>query len=395
MLDVYQASIMIIFFVILAIWAYFDRKNIEFKYILFIRKTKRGLKILDRIAKFKNFWKLVGIIAIISCFGMVIEGLRSIFLVSWLIVSGRIKESLGGLVLPTPTATPVFGPGFIGLPFIFWIIILPTILFPHEIAHGIMCRLDKIRVKSAGIILLLILPGAFVEPDENEIKKSKLLTKLRIFSAGSFANFLFACLIFTPFLGIGILPNIIWPSITTGYLRIVEVNSSSPAGIAGLEAGMIITEINGKKVEITYLDFLELNYISKYAEGLKVGDKINITANGKLYEIPVEEIKLNNITGLYVGINDRNVMPEPKLNVSAFNFLVNLLTWMWVLNYAVAVLNIMPIYPLDGGLILKSITEKITKKYSDQIVISVSIITALLVLFTIIGPEIMKALQFF
>jgi membrane-associated protease RseP (regulator of RpoE activity) len=391
MLDIYQAS-MIIFFVIVAIWVFFDRKNIEFKYILFLRKTKKGIKLLDRISKFKKFWKAIGIIAIISCFLMMIDGLRGLIQASLMIISGEIKESLGGLVLPTPTAKPVFGPGFIGIPFLFWIIILPTILFPHEIAHGIMCRLEKIKIKSAGIILLLILPGAFVEPDENEIKKSKLLAKLRIFSAGSFANLIVAFLIFIPFLGVGLLPNVIWPSIATGYLKIVEVNSTSPAKRAGLEAGMLITEINGKKLEISYIDFLNLDYLTKYTKGIKAGDTINITANGKLYEVHVEEIKENNSTRPFIGIS---VRLDSKCDEKTFDFVTNLFTWMWILNYAVAVFNILPIYPLDGGLILNAIAEKFAKKYSEKIVISITIIVVLLALFTIIGPYIMGALQSF
>jgi len=391
MLDIYQAS-MIIFFVIVAIWVFFDRKNIEFKYILFLRKTKKGIKLLDRISKFKKFWKAIGIIAIISCFLMMIDGLRGLIQASLMIISGEIKESLGGLVLPTPTAKPVFGPGFIGIPFLFWIIILPTILFPHEIAHGIMCRLEKIKIKSAGIILLLILPGAFVEPDENEIKKSKLLAKLRIFSAGSFANLIVAFLIFIPFLGVGLLPNVIWPSIATGYLKIVEVNSSAPAGKAGLEAGMLITEINGNKLKISYIDFLNLDYLTKYTKGIKAGDTINITANGKLYEVHVEEIKENNSTIPFIGIS---VRLDSKCDEKTFDFVTNLFTWMWILNYAVAVFNILPIYPLDGGLILNAISEKFAKKYSEKIVISITIIVVLLALFTIIGPYIMGALQSF
>jgi membrane-associated protease RseP (regulator of RpoE activity) len=255
-----------------------------------------------------------------------------------------------------------------------------------------MCRLEKIRIKSAGIIFLLILPGAFVEPDENEIKKSKLLAKLRIFSAGSFANMIVAFLIFVPFLGIGLLPNLIWPSIATGYLKIVEVNSSAPAGKAGLEAGMIITEINGKKVDISYLNFLYLDYLTKYVKDVKVGDIVNITANGKLYEIPVGEIKVDNTTRPFIGIG---VRIDSKCDEQTFDFIVNLFTWMWILSYAVAVFNILPIYPLDGGLILNAITEKFAKKYSKEIVISVTVIVASLVLFTIIGPYIMKALQFF
>ncbi|MEM7825656.1 MAG: site-2 protease family protein [Candidatus Aenigmatarchaeota archaeon] len=390
MLDIYQTS-MLIFFIFIGIFVLFDRKNIEFKYILLIRRTKKGLKLLDKLAKFKKFWKGFSMIAIVLCFIMMIDGLRGLIKASLMIISGEIKESLGGLVLPTPTATPVFGPGYIGIPFIFWIIILPTILFPHEIAHGIICRIEKIKVKTVGIILLLILPGAFVEPDEKRIKRSKVLTKLRIFSVGSFANLLVAFLIFVPFLGVGLLPNLIWPTITSGYLRVSEVNSSSPAGKAGIEKGMLITEINGNKLEISYFDFLTGEYLKKYIKEIKPGDIINITANEKLYKIQAEEIKENNSTRAYIGISTKL---DLKCEETTFYFLTNLFTWMWVLNYAVAVFNILSLYPLDGGLILNAIVEKISKKHSEKIVILITTIVVLLVLFTIIGPYIIAALHF-
>ena len=63
-----------------------------------------------------------------------------------------------------------------------------TVLVVHEFGHGIISRVEGVRIKSIGVLLLAVLPGAFVEPDEEDIEKSKRISKLRIFAAGSIFN---------------------------------------------------------------------------------------------------------------------------------------------------------------------------------------------------------------
>ena len=55
----------------------------------------------------------------------------------------------------------------------------------HEFGHGFLSRVENIKVKSAGVLALVIPIGAFVEPDEEDIAKSSLGTKLRMYAAGS------------------------------------------------------------------------------------------------------------------------------------------------------------------------------------------------------------------
>jgi len=389
---------MIAFFGVLGIIIFLDRKNIEFKYILFIRRTKKGLELLDRIAKFRKFWKAVGIIAIIACFFLMLNGLYSLIETSRLIIEGVIKEAPGGLVLPAPTPEAVVGTGFILIPFWFWIIIIPTILFPHEIAHGIISRAEKIKVKSAGLLLLLILPGAFVEPDEKRLKKAKLMSKLKIFAAGSFANVIFAFLLFNPILQIGLIPNVVWPALVPNQVQldafVVNVIEEGPAAEAGLKNETVVTEINNRPIEISYVNSLTGQYILEHLKNVEPGDEIEIVANNSKYTIRVGEIVKNetNQTISYLGLTTRI---KTRGNIQLFTFLMDLFTWMWILNFAIAIFNILPIYPLDGGLMIEAITKKITKKYYKQIVGTVTIFTIALLLFTIFGPSIISKLQFF
>lgn len=385
--DIYSWSV-IIFVLILAAIIYIDRKNLEIKYLLIMRKTKKGIKILDELAKYPKFWKIVGTLGIFVAIFLMSIGLISLIEFSRKIILGEIVGPVGGIVLPSPTKTTILGPGFIGLPFWIWIIILPVIMLPHEIFHGIMARVEKVKIKSFGVFLLAIFPGAFVEPNENQVKKLRIIKKLRIFVAGSFANFLVSLLLFTPFLNTGLIPNFIWPFFVSDGLYITSLNETAPAYKAGIPANSTLTHINGEKIKVTYNDYLSGTYLLKYLEKIKAGEEIILTVNEKNYSVIPIEISHNNITRPYVGVT---LKPVVKMDEKFFfEFLIPLLTWMWILSFAVATINILPIYPLDGGHVFKSIIEKISKKHQNLIVSLVSVLVVGLLIFSIVGPYIIK-----
>jgi membrane-associated protease RseP (regulator of RpoE activity) len=388
-IDAYSLSILI-FFLILGIGIYLDRKNIEIKYILIIRRIRKGVKLFDKIAKYKIFWKVFGTFGIIIAIYLMSIGLLNLIEFSKKIILGEITGPTGGLVLPSPTKSTIFGPGFIGIPFWIWIIIVPIIMIPHEIFHGIMARVEKVKIKSFGLLFFIIFPGAFVEPDDNQIKKIKLLSKLRIFVAGSFANFLVSLLLFTPILNIGIIPNFVWPNFVPGSVFIVDVNKTGAAFEAGIPVNSTITHINGERIEISYTDFLQKTYLLKYFKNIKAGEKLILTINGKNYSVIPKNITINNYTRPYIGVTIKPVVKNID-EAFFFSFLIPLLTWMWMLSFAVAVVNILPIYPLDGGLVLDSIVEKFARKYKKEIVSLVTAFTITLLVFTILGPYIMKS----
>ncbi len=72
---------------------------------------------------------------------------------------------------------------------VFAIIIIAVV---HELAHGVLCNVERLRLKSSGLLLFGFLPvGAFVEPDEEKFKRITLQKKRRILSAGSASNLVF------------------------------------------------------------------------------------------------------------------------------------------------------------------------------------------------------------
>ena len=131
MIDLYLLSV-IVFFAILAILIYRDRKNIDFKYILVMRRTKRFRNIIDKIAqKSPFFWKVIGTIAVIVCLGFMIFGFYMMVQVAYLVFTGVITQPALQIALPIPFQQVTVGPGFIGIPFWFWIIAVSIILIPH------------------------------------------------------------------------------------------------------------------------------------------------------------------------------------------------------------------------------------------------------------------------
>jgi len=192
MVDFYLLSV-IIFAIILAVIFFLDRKNVKRESILLLRRTKRGKESLIRLGtRFPRFWKVVGIIGVAA--GFIISGYTFLWLIgnSVNIMTSGAAEASFMFVLPSASPEANMGPGYLAVPFWYWIISIGLLIVVHEGFHGIMAAMEKVRIKSLGWGLLAVIPLAFVEPDEEELQKKSASSQLRVFAAGSFANFLLA-----------------------------------------------------------------------------------------------------------------------------------------------------------------------------------------------------------
>jgi hypothetical protein len=111
MIDLYLLSV-ILFFSLLAVLIYRDRKKIDFQYyILFMRRTKRFRDILDRIArKSILFWKIVGTIAIVVCLYFMAQGTYALINTDYLVYTGVITQPPVQIALPIPSSQMTVGP---------------------------------------------------------------------------------------------------------------------------------------------------------------------------------------------------------------------------------------------------------------------------------------------
>jgi hypothetical protein len=152
------------------------------------RTKKFRQDIISTAKKHPKFWRIYFNIGIITSFFLAVFGIIFVINNALMIYSG-FKASGLSLVLPFPTSSFSVQPGLILVPPWHWIIGIAIIIFPHEISHGIALALNKLRIKSLGAFLFFfILPGAFVEPDEKQLKRAEKLKKLQVYVAGSFSN---------------------------------------------------------------------------------------------------------------------------------------------------------------------------------------------------------------
>jgi membrane-associated protease RseP (regulator of RpoE activity) len=399
MVDLYTLSV-VAFFAILGVLIYKDRKNIEFKYILFMRRTNRFTSLIDRAARISpRFWKIIGSIAVVVCFITMAYGTFVLIQTDYLVYKGILNQPGLQIALPIPSSEMAVGPGYIGIPFWFWIITIAIILIPHEAMHGIIARAEKIKLKNVGLFLLAIFPGAFVEPDEKQVKKASLMTKLRIFAAGTFINLTIG---FTVML---LAQGLIWVPNTNGVV-ITNVNSTSPAGYAGIQNGTIIHSIGGQQATMGFNDysFLVLTMSNSTSGGItnvlssliifrslsayNPGDNITLETNAGNYNITLaEHPQIKDFP--YIGIGSALNVKDPSLFLFAFP----LLGMIAALSIFVGLFNILPIYPLDGGLMFQSVTEKYFKKNSKKIVKAVMIIMAIIIAYGIVGSYLNDAIR--
>jgi len=389
------------FILIMALLILKDRKKVKREGIILIRRTKKGRDFIDRVAKRNpRLWNILSIIGIAVAIPALV--LVSIFFINnaYGIVSGTVKEGGVRLLLPGPVSAPLLGPAVFIVPWWIWVIGVMSVMLPHEFSHGIMCRLEKIRIQSVGWLLLFIIPGAFVEPDEAQLKKSKRSTRLKVYAAGSFANIAFAfiiVLLFTALFTILFTPAGV-------YFQTVENSTANLTGMSGS-----IIEMDNQRI-------VSPNDISAILSEHKPGDTIEVKTTQSNYMVPymyisgsaaeliapkpaivtdLSDIHIYKVTlterpdekgKAYLGISTSDkptyllgVDPQLYLSISM------LLIWIFIFNLGIGLVNLLPIKPLDGGLVFEVIAEKFSRR-SAIIVKAVSGIMLTLLIFNLIGP---------
>jgi membrane-associated protease RseP (regulator of RpoE activity) len=376
------------FIIIIGGLIYSDRDSVKLEGIIIIRRTKKGRDAIDRIAGVSHtFWRKLAFVGVVLGIIAMVGGSLLLVTQAYGVATGS-KESGVKLLLPGPVSSPVNAPGVFVVPWWIWVIGIAIVIIPHEFFHGIMCRIDGVRIKSVGWLLLAVIPGAFVEPDERQLKKQKKMTKLRVYAAGSFANLLTAGLIIL----VGIL--FLTPALT-------------PVGVfaATIEDGPAYNaSLNGSIIEIEKQKIMTKEDITEVLGIYKPGDVVTVKTMENIYYAPafqaradfyspnvmaiVNESKINSynikladgngraLLGVYPVGQAATFNGNPELFVS----LSTLLLWMFVFSLGIGIVNMLPIGPLDGGQLFGTLVSnrKITR------IVSAAMIAVLL--FNIVGP---------
>lgn len=324
-------------------------------------KTKIGLKFMERFAKkFSRALKHIGYFAIfIGFFGMII------------ITYALIKNAYNLLTKPdaVPGAAlvlPFEVKGAFYVPFFYWIVSIFIIALVHEFSHGILAKRYNMKIKSSGFaflgILLPIIPAAFVEPDENELRKRPAKQQLSVFAAGPFSNILLAFIIvgITALIAAPILNSIIETNgvLVSGLIK----EKIYPAEQAGITENEIIKSIDN-------IEIAELANFSNILKTKKPGDTIILETNKSTYNITLTENPENKskaYLGVYVQqntkIKENFIKKYGKFTPFVIIWLMGLLYWLYVLDLGIGLFNLAPIGPLDGGRMLLVALQQFFKK---------------------------------
>lgn len=310
-------------------------------------------------------------------------------------LAGTVPQSALKLVLPFSVPEKYAYLPVQEVPIVPWLISIFVILVAHEFSHAIIARREGIRVKSLGYGFLAILPLGFAEPDENQIERAPSLKKTRIFAAGSWSNIVTGVLVILlsiPFIiGYGALQEKYTFQAGIGYSRVdsnITANILPPKGV--------ITELNGMAVH----NFTDYQSIMAH---VSPGDALPVMVDGTRYNFFAQadqENKTRAIAGflskdLYV---QRDVLPEKKGTVAEYllvsiNYVNTVFQWIVMLSIGIALANLLPIKPLDGGLMMEEAASVISPRKPKKLARTVSMIALLLLLYTLFGPMLLKALM--
>ncbi len=371
----FDTTATIIFLIIFTLLILIYRKKFKFYffqkifYAGFLR-TNFGLKIINKISKKlkKPLIKFSPLIIAVGFLGLIIVVINLVYELIKLFTAGSAQSV--GIVLP------VEAKGVFYVPFFYWIISIMVVMIVHEAGHGIMTRAWNIKLKKTGLAFLAfiipILPAAFVEPDEKQLRKASKKKQLSIYAAGPFANILFAFMIL-------LILNLLLTPLTTNFqqgqgLEIVDVPENSPAFFAGLTTGETIKVINNRVMKTTK-DF------SNAFTAAKVGDIYNVITDKNNYEITLANNPKTNKRWFGVFVKEKLIIINPNIGKSIIIWVEGLLFWLFLLNLGVGLFNLIPIGPIDGGKMLHIILEKVTHKKRARNVwkaVSIGILAVLL-----------------
>ena len=375
-----QLILAIVFISVMSVLLYFNRSKIQIQKILgpflyfVMLKTTWGLNLMDWLGKtFRRPFQWFGVASVIVGFG----GMG-------LIAYQLIKSTI--LLFTNPGAAPGIQPvlpfaakGVFFVPFAYWIISIFVIAVIHEFSHGVLARAYNITVKSSGFAflgaLVPVIPAAFVEPDEEQMKKRSAWQQLSVFAAGPGANiFMAIAMIFLfgiqlPFLPAGLVEkttvidiNELGTSlITFSGLLINKIDAGSPAEQAGIRLGQTIVAVNGVQVG-------ERDRILETLTSLQAGQTTTISMSDGTEKMLVLGEHPTDKTRGYIGVGfDSQTVYDPvaiarygDMGVAILYFLVSLTMWIFLLSLGIGLFNLVPLGPIDGGRMLKLALEKLT-----------------------------------
>ena len=371
------------------------RFRVEFEFPLLLVKTKSFMRLYDRLGALRTSrvisWAALVGMPVVAAFGLflIFNSILALLTLPEAREGARGLSPLAHILLP---GVNPYLPIFYG-----WVGLIAAIVV-HEGAHGVIARSLGLRVKSSGLLFFLAIPiGAFVDVDEEQLKRAAAKDSVRVMAAGPGANTAIALLCL-----MGLLMTVGGLTPVVDGLYIVEVMEGMPAEDAGLLAGDIITMVDDNRMTM-------IDDFRAVMEEKRLGDSILVTvARGEMWEdqlsVPINltEHEDRLVIGVVMGemlIEQRlRFYQKPSLETFFVYFqpptlarlpfsdslrafythaigdnwyvIANIFFWVWFVNVNVAIFNCLPIGPLDGGRAFESLLKYLIGQRANQTVAS-------------------------
>lgn len=338
-------------------YLWIERNKFERHGIFFVRRTQKGIEKIDAIAKrFPRFWKWYGNLGVVTGILSIIASTAGMVYVFYEMAVTKSVQNGPSLILPGAVSQAKIQPGVSYIPAEYYLIGIAIILTVHEFSHGVVARHLDIDLKSIGWGFFGVIPIGFVEPEGEQTMDEEggimteawdvddWMSKIKVACAGSFANYVTAALFIVVALGFT-------SAVTTPSDVFYNVQDDYPAANAGMDNGTIV-EINGQKVDT-------VEELEKVTSTIKPGDSVTLwTSEGNYTVTAVEkEGYEGGYIGVFVGMT--TVVKEGlKPYTGQMQWFINLLYMVANLNFLIGLFNMLPIRPLDGGLVMESLINR-------------------------------------
>lgn len=239
--------------------------------VVLMVRTQRGTKLIETLSKPKRFWNAVADVGlVVTLLGMVAMTVLFVWSALFALQPDSGLQPLGlSEILVIPGVNP-FVPLWYGL------VALIVTLVVHEGGHGILARANGMRLKSLGLLVAVVPIGAFVEPDEEDLKAGSRRKRLRVFAAGPAINVAVAALCLAGFAAMA------GAAAVAPGVHVAGVVAGAPAADAGLAGGMSLLAVDNT----TLAGWPDLR---GYLDTTSPGQTIRLTADdGTVHAVALE-----------------------------------------------------------------------------------------------------------